>query len=224
MLEEIIISGSSVLLRNVEEVKRINVDDFYASLTKTLLTETPILPDRVVYYAALDEKKLFVTHKQPCMEKLNVLKIINDEDSVEAYEVSHPHIYMFHLFVNLAFEQLYVYGANEKIRATDEFLLKLPLKNLHPDCKVCLGDDLRFKLEGSFQAKMLRVERHFWDSAFNSDLDNNYLSVAPVEWKGNGDPIEHWAKQSADASFDPCKVNWIKHLSWQATVKAILRG
>lgn len=218
-MDEIIISGNKVSLRNVQEIKNLNVEDFYGKLSMSVGVRTPILPEKVICYAAKENTHIYMTHLEPCTVTLNV-KL---QQETKVYDVKLPHIYFFHTYVNLAFDRLHVFGSNTKVYGTEDILCRLPFRNLYCDCRVCQGNGLTFELEGSLMSKICKVEKHFWDSTFNRDLDTVYLASAPKEWAGKGDPIEYWSDLSKDENFDACEVEWINVMSCSRMIDKILK-
>ena len=217
-MEEIVIQNGSVCLRSVQELKRIRTEDFYQSLSAQLGVQTPILPERTLYYANRGDKRVYCIHRPP--EKA-VISVRDRDDELLEYTLKLPHLYFFHRFVNAAFDELYVYCSGEKVRSGQDMLCHVPLKNLFQNGRVCLGSDLKFGLEGSDATKILRVEQHFRCSAFNSDLDTAYHGHAPESWSGH-EPIEHWQKLSDQVDFDPGQVDWQPHCCWSDAVNRIL--
>ena len=217
-MEEIIIQNGSVCLRSVQELKRIRTEDFYQSLAAKLGMQTPLLPERTLFYGNLGERRVYCIHRAP--EKA-VISVKNSDDELREYTLKLPHLYFFHRFVNAAFDELYVYCSGEKIRGAQDMLYHVPLKNLFQNGRVCLGSDLKFSLEGSDATKVLLVEQHFRCSAFNSDLDGAYKDHAPAAWSGH-DPIEHWQSLSDQPEFDPAGVDWRQHCCWSDAVNRIM--
>ena len=217
-MEEIIIQNGSVCLRSVQELKRIRTEDFYQSLATKIGMQTPILPERTLYYGNRGEKRLYCIHRSP---ETAVISVKDNNDELREYTLKLPHLYFFHRFVHAAFDELYVYCSGEKIRNSTDMLCHVPLKNLYQNGRVCMGSDLKFSLEGSDATKLLLVEQHFRCSAFNSDLDGAYKEHAPAAWYGH-DPIEHWQSLSDQPDFDPGKVDWRRHCCWSDAVNRIL--
>lgn len=217
-MEEIIISGDLVSLRSVSEVRKISTSDFYASVSLAAGMMTPILPQPVIFYAAKESRNVLVTHSAP---QLRTLKVRYDSDEYE-YTVRLPHVYFFHLYHYSAFEDLYVFGAKSQIQTLNEQLYLLPLKNLYSDCRVCLGRGLKFDMEGRLSGKIARVENHFWNSVFNSDLDSNYRGAAPADW--DEDPLTYWDRLSENDDFDPCKEDWQQWKIWKEVVDDLLEA
>jgi len=217
-MEEIIIQEGSVCLRSVQELKRIRTEDFYQSLAARLGMQTPILPERTLFYGNLGERRVYCIHRPP--EKA-VISVKNSDDELREYALKLPHLYFFHRFVNAAFDELYVYCSGEKIRSGQDMLYHLPLNNLYQNGRVCLGSDLKFSLDGSDATKVLLVEQHFRGSAFNSDLESYRKEHTPASWSGY-DPVEHWQELSAQPDFDPAGVDWRPHCCWSDAVNRIM--
>ena len=219
-MEEIIIQNGSVCLRSVQELKRIRTEDFYQSLSAQLGMQTPILPERTLYYGNRGEKRVYCIHRAP---ETAVISVKDHDDELQEYTLKLPHLYFFHRFVHAAFDELFVYCSGEKVRSGQDMLYHVPLKNLFQNGRVCLGSDLKFALEGSDATKILLVEQHFRCSAFNSDLDTAYREHAPAAWSGH-DPIEHWQYLSKQSDFDPGKVDWRQHCCWSDAVNRIMEN
>ncbi|MDD5598631.1 MAG: hypothetical protein PHV82_11855 [Victivallaceae bacterium] len=215
-MDEILIQGDMVSLRSVSETRKVSTGEFYESLSLAAGMMTPILPQSVIFYAAREGRNIFVTHETPQLRKLKV-KHGNQE---KEYSVKLPHVYFFHKYQYSAFEDLFVYGANFPAEALTDMLHILPLKNLYADCRVCLGRDLKFNLEGRLSGKIIKVEDHFWNSVFNSDLDGNYKTAAPEGWEG--DPLSYWQILSEEPDFDPCEIQWQQWGTWKDVVNKLL--
>ncbi len=203
-MDEILITGGRAVLRSVQEVKAVSIDDFYEELAKSAGVRTPVLPERVVFYAARNERKIYLTHQHPAVKKIDVRV---DTDSVHEYSLSLPNVYFMHEYFNSAMENLYVYCSGAMVNETSDTLCKLPLKNIHQDGLVCIGDDLKFNLDGRLSDKIARTENFFWESKFNSDLDNNFQRALPDVFKDD-DPLAAWERMSSEQSFDPSKISW----------------
>jgi hypothetical protein len=218
-MEEIIIQDGSVCLRSVQELKRIRTEDFYRSLVSSLGVQTPLLPERTLFYGNNNDKRVYCIYRPP---EQTVINVKDREGELREYNLKLPHLYFFHRFINSAFDELYVYCSREKVRNTTDMLCYIPLKNLFMDGHVCMGNDLKFGLEGSDAAKINMVEQHFFGSAFNSDLDGAYKEHAPDAWI-NHDPIEYWQQLSQQSDFDPTKVEWKKYHAWDEVIKKLMR-
>ncbi len=210
-MDEILITGDRAILRSVQEVKAVSIDDFYEELAKSAGIRTPVLPERVIFYASKNERKIYLTHQHPGVKKINV-RI--DSGSVREYSLSLPHVYFMHAYFNSAMESLYAYCSAEPVNDTADMLYKLPLKNIHADGLVCIGDDLKFNLDGRLADKIARTEDFFWESKFNSDLDTNFQRSLPEVFKQgmspaeSKDPLLVWERMSFDQSFDPSRLSW----------------
>jgi hypothetical protein len=215
-MDEILITGNVVSLRSVSETKKVTTQEFYESLAITAGMVTPILPPQVIFYAARGHMNVFATH-QPPQEKTICIWQGGQE---QHFTIKLPHVYFFHKFHYSAFDDLLVFGAKEQAHSMTDMLYHLPLKNLYGDGRVCLGDDLKFNLEGRLQGKIIRVENYFWNSKFNSDLDSTYRSFCPQEW--DGDPLTKWERLSREEGFDPCLVNWKKYKNWKEFTDILL--
>ncbi len=215
-MEEILIQNGSVVLRSVNEIKKIRTEDLYGSMAAYIGARTPILPERVISYASKESKRIYVTHEVPEKHIVNVIK----GGAHEQYEIKTPHVYFFHRFVNAAFDDLFAYSSNAELKSTNEVLCRLPLKNLYQDGKVCLGNDIKFNLTGSVSGKIARIENHFWNSNFNGDLESIYMGSGPSEW--NDEPLVSWQKLSEEESFDPCSVNWQKYKPFSEIIDNLL--
>ena len=168
-MDEIIVTGGYAILRNVQEVKRVRTEDLLSSVAATAGVRTPLLPGGALLFACKGMRKALVTCRLPDKGAFKV----KDVDGLETLEIAYPWLVFVHLFEGMAYESMRVYGATERPNSEDAELLKLPFRNLYADCKVCMGRDLKFSLQGSFASKAAAAERHFFDSAFNSDLDGN---------------------------------------------------
>jgi hypothetical protein len=215
-MEEILIQNGSVVLRSVNEIKRIKTEDLYSSMAVYIGTRTPILPERAICYASKESRILFVTHEAP---ESHIVKV-DEEDDIAEYQIKTPHIYFFHRFVNAAFDDLYVYCSNTQVKSAGEILCKIPLKNIYGNGRVCMGNDIKFDLTGTVTGKIARVENHFWNSTFNSDLDSAYTAACPSEW--SDEPLVSWRNLSVDDSFEPCSVNWQKYKTFSEVIDEIL--
>ncbi len=216
-MDEILIIGNVVSLRSVSETKKISTEEFYESLSQCVGMMTPFLPPAVVFYAARENVSVYVTHHQPQMRDV---KVKYSDDNEEEFEIKLPHLYFFHKYQYSAFDDLFVFAAKEQVYSVADNLFRIPLKNLYVDGRVCLGDDLKFNLEGRMSGKIARVENYFWNSVFNSDLDSTYRNAAPGEW--SCDPLSYWEELSKNEEFDPCEVNWRKHKNWKEQIDIIL--
>ena len=226
-MEEINISGDLVTLRSVQTLKQISVEDLLGSLQASAGLRTPILPEGVIYYAAKNSKRLYVRCRKPGPVTLN-WKIVKKDETTLQSTVKLPWVYFFHTYTGNAFEDLYVFCSADRIEDAGETLCRLPIKNQGSNCSICLGSDLKFGLDGRMSGKLARVEDHFWNSTFNSDLEDNFYESCP-DWltaagKDDEDPFIAWERLSADAAFDPCKVEWVRYRKWSEIVDTILGG
>lgn len=209
-MDEILITGGKVVLRSVQETKTVTVDDFYESLSLSAGIRTPILPERVIFYAAKNERRLYLTHQQPVVKKINV----RGDDGTAEYCLSLPHVYFLHSYFNCAMEKLYVFCSGEPVNDSSDTLCRLPLKNIYGDCSVCIGDDLKFSLEGRLDDKIAGTENFFWESMFNSDLDTYFQIALPEIFRqggspaGSGDPLAVWERLGEDGDFHVAEVKW----------------
>ena len=207
-MDEILITGGKVVLRSVQETKTVTVDDFYESLSQSAGIRTPVLPERVIFYAARNERKIYMTHQRPAAK---TIKVRNTDDEIEEYTLSLPHVYFIHCYFNCAMENLYVFCSGEALGDSSDMLYKLPLKNIHGDGLVCIGDDLKFNLEGRLNDKIEATENFFWESVFNSDLDSYFLGALPKVFNGDDegeDPLIVWERLSTDKGFQVSEVKW----------------
>ncbi len=210
-MDEILITGGKVVLRSVQETKTVTVDDFYAALSQSAGLRTPVLPERVIFYAAKCERRIYMTHQHPAVK---TIKVRGSDDDITEYPLSLPHVYFMHSYFNCAMEKLYVFCSGELISDSSDMLYKLPLKNIHSDGLVCIGDDLKFSLEGRLEDKLETTENFFWESVFNSDLDTYFQSALPEVFKRgkspreSADPLAVWERLSADKGFQVSEVNW----------------
>ena len=207
-MDEIIVTGGYAILRNVQEVKRVRTEDLLSSVAATAGVRTPLLPGGALLFACKGMRKALVTCRLPDKGAFKV----KDVDGLETLEIAYPWLVFVHLFEGMAYESMRVYGATERPNSEDAELLKLPFRNLYADCKVCMGRDLKFSLQGSFASKAAAAERHFFDSAFNSDLDGNAEDQLPEGWNSDDgrNPMQIWAEKSADESFAPMEIAWRK--------------
>ena len=209
-MDEILITGGKVVLRSVQETRTVTVDDFYESLSLSAGIRTPILPERVIFYAAKNERRLYLTHQHPAVKKINV----RGEDGTAEYYLSLPHVYFLHSYFNCAMEKLYVFCSGKPVNDTSDTLCRLPLKNIHGDGSVCIGDDLKFSLEGRLDDKIAGTENFFWESMFNSDLDTYFQGALPEIFKQGMspaecmDPLLVWDRLSTDSDFHVSEVKW----------------
>jgi len=226
-MEEINISGDLVILRSVQTLKQISVEDLLGSLQASAGLRTPILPDGVIYFAAKSSKRLYVRCRKPGPVTLNWKTEKNDEEMIQS-TLKLPWVYFFHTYTGHAFEDLYVFCSAERIEDAGDMLCRLPIKNQGQNCSICMGSDLKFSLEGRMSGKLARVEDHFWNSTFNSDMEDNFYNSCPG-WlkdavKDDEDPFITWERFSADSNFDPCKMEWVKYRKWSEVVDTILGG
>ncbi len=213
-MEEVIIRGDTVVLREVSEVKRISTTDFHQQLMKSQNISTPILPASVIHFTRKDSKRIYVTMHKP---QKRTIKILDGE--ITEHEIMLPFIYFIHEYVNNAFENLFIFCANKELDSDEEILCKVPLKNIHPSGRVCLGNDLRFNLIGKLKQKLSQTEAYFWNSNFNSDLDLHYMASAPELLEET--PIENWAELSDD-DFNPCEIDWKEYLPLDKILQEIV--
>ncbi|HCE42893.1 MAG TPA: hypothetical protein DET40_05045 [Lentisphaeria bacterium] len=210
-MDEILITGGKVVLRSVQETRTVTVDDFFESLSRSAGVRTPVLPERVIFYAARSEHRLYLTHQQPSVRKINVR---TSDDEIAEYSLSLPHVYFLHSYFNCALDKLYVFCSGLAVSDSSDNLCRLPLKNIHVDGAVCIGDDLKFSLEGRLDDKITATENFFWESTFNSDLDTNFQNALPEIFKqGNSpaeseDPLMVWERLSTDSGFNVSEVKW----------------
>ncbi len=213
-MDEILITGGKVVLRSVQETKTVTVDDFYGALAQSAGLRTPVLPERVIFYAARNQRRLYLTHQRPIVKSINVR---GGNDDIIEYRLGLPHVYFMHVYYNCAMEALYVFCSGEAIDDSADMLYKLPLKNIHRDGLVCIGNDLKFSLEGRLDDKLDTTEKFFWESVFNSDLDSCFQEALPKVFKGDdneGDddegeaPLIVWERLSAESGFQVSEVKW----------------
>ncbi|MCX6984082.1 MAG: hypothetical protein NT118_04925, partial [Lentisphaerae bacterium] len=210
-MDEILITGGKVVLRSVQETKTVTVDDLYAALSQSAGLRTPVLPERVIFYAAKSERRLYLTHQHPAVK---TIKVRGSDDEITKYSLSLPHVYFMHVYFNCAMEKLYVFCSGEAVTDSSDTMCKLPLKNIHGDGLVCIGDDLKFSLEGRLDDKLETTENFFWESVFNSDLDSCFIGALPEVFKRgmspreSADPLAVWERLSADIGFQVSEVKW----------------
>lgn len=226
-MEELNITGDLVTLRSVQVLKQISVEDLLGSLQASAGLRTPMLPDGVIYYAAKNSRRLYVRCRKPGPVTLSWKLHKKDEATLQS-TVKLPWLYFFHVYTGHAFDELSVFGSADRIEDTGETLCRLPVKNQGQNCSICMGSDLKFSLEGRMSGKLARVEDHFWNSTFNSDLESNFIDSCPV-WltdaaKDDEDPFVTWERLSADSTFDPCRMEWVKYRKWSEIVDTILGG
>ena len=219
-MDEIIVTGGYAILRNVQEVKRVRTEDLLSSVAATAGVRTPLLPEGALLFACKGMRKLLASCHVPDKTLFNVKGI----DGVEALEIAHPWLVFIHVFEGMAYDSMRVYGAARRISSEDDTLFKLPFRNLYADCHVCMGRDVKFELQGSFASKAVAAERHFFESAFNSDLDAHAQNALPEAWKsGDGlNPMQVWAEKSAEGSFNPLKAPWLKAGSLNEIIEGIM--
>lgn len=204
-MEEIIVTGGYAILRNVQEVKRVRTDALLASVAATSGMRTPLLPKGALLFACKGMRKAIATCRLPEKTAFNVK---GGDDEIESLEIAHPWLVFVHVFEGMAYESLHVYGAARRISSEGDTLFKLPFRNLYADCKVCMGRDVKFALQGSFASKAEAAERHFFESSFNGDLDGN--AAMPEGWacSEGQNPMHLWAEKSAENDFNPLEVSW----------------
>ncbi|MFH1021801.1 MAG: hypothetical protein V1809_00255, partial [Planctomycetota bacterium] len=185
---------------------------------------TPILPRNAVFYAGKEGQQVFAVYEPPGMFVLKA-HLGDRKTPVSEYSIKLPHVYYFFHFVREAFEELLVFGSQVPVERTSDSLCRLPLKNTYDDGRVCLGNDLKFSLEGRIEGKIVKVLEHFKGSVFNADLDHCMESAVPKfleEAKREGESVlAAWARVSAEASFDPCGREWIVYQTWSNVVDRI---
>ena len=210
-MDEILITGGKIVLRSVQELKTVTVDDFYESLLQSAGVRTPVLPERVVFYAAKNERRLYMTHQHPAVKEI---KVRGGDDEIREYSLKLPHVYFLHSYFNSAMEKLHVFCSGRVVDDGVDTLCRLPLKNIHEDGLVCIGDDLKFNIKGRLDDKITGTEDFFWESTFNSDLDTHFQSALPEVFKRgsssaeSADPLAVWDRLSMDSSFDVATVKW----------------
>ncbi len=219
-MDEILITGGRAVLRSVQEAKAVTIDDFYDELARSAGVRTPILPERVIFYAARSEYKLYMTHQAPAAKRIKVR--LNGLPTRE-YSLSLPHVYFMHLYYNAALDSIYVFCSGGPVHETTDMLYRLPLKNIHGDGLVCIGDDLKFDIAGRFGEKIGKTEDFFWDSLFNSDLDSAFSSALPDVFRDD-DPLAKWEQMSSEPGFDPAKIHWKRNRTLNETVNILLEG
>jgi hypothetical protein len=62
-MEQIVICGNRVELQEVKTVQAISAESFKQSLRKTMGVVTPVLPKRVVLYAAKNNRQFYLVEK-----------------------------------------------------------------------------------------------------------------------------------------------------------------
>lgn len=220
-MDEILITGGKVVLRSVQETKTVTVDDFYEAMSRSTGVRTPVLPERVIFYAARGERRLYLTHQLPTVK---IIKVRESDDDILEYAISLPHVYFLNHYFNCAMESLYVFCSGEAISDSSDMLYKLPLKNIYGDGLVCIGDDLKFSLEGRLDDKIDKTENFFWDSVFNSDLDSYFTEALPKVFKDDDgeDPLIVWERLSTDSGFQVSEVKWKSLSSLSAIATQLL--
>ena len=219
-MDEILITGGKVVLRSVQETKTVTVDDFYEAMSRSAGVRTPVLPERVIFYAARGERRLYMTHQRPAVK---TIKVRGGDDEITDYTISLPHVYFLHHYFNCAMESLYVFCSGEALGDSADMLYRLPLKNIHGDGLVCIGDDLKFNLEGRLDDKIGKTENFFWESVFNSDLDTHFENALPEIFKRGmspretEEPLAVWERLSTDSGFKVSEVKW-KSLSSMSAI------
>ena len=206
-MEEIVVAGGYAILRSVQEVKRVKTEDLLASVAATAGVATPLLPEVALLFACRGMRKLLATCRPPGR---TAFKVKGCDGKIERVELAHPWLVFMHIFEGMAYESMRIYGAARRPFSEEETLFKLPFRNLYSDCKICMGRDVKFELDGPFAAKAETAERHFYESVFNGDLDLHAEAALPEGWESGDelDAMRTWSRKSAEAGFDPLKVQW----------------
>ncbi len=212
-MDEIFISGDLVVLRSVQVLKQTTAAEFTASLLAAAGLRTPVLPDGVVWHGAKGAKKLYLRSRRPGPAAIQWSRVSPVE--TKTLEVKLPWLHFLHVYAGHAFENLYVFCTKSKLDDAGNMLRRPPLGNLHSDCRVCLGNDLRFDLDGKLSGKLARVEDFFMNSVFNEDLRHTHEEACPRWLRDaalqNEFVYETLARLSASDSFDPCGMEWLPY-------------
>jgi hypothetical protein len=228
-MEQIVICGDRVELQEVKTVQTISTENFKQSLRKTMGVVTPVLPKRVVLYAAKKNKQFYLVEKEPGVEKIKARKSRTvpgrrQESNAEVAEhtICFPWVYFLLTFTGAAFDELRIFFAKSQIADTKDDLYYPPLPNLGNDCVVCLGGDFRFSIEGTMQAKISKVISYYFGSEFNSDMNSIHNTKMPKEilkkQTQNGTLFEAWEIATREGA-EPCALSWHRYKNLEEVIE-----
>jgi len=180
MPEEILISGNTVELRVVNITKTVPIELFKNSLATSFGVETPIIPRKAIYYKAFKDKTWFLTELEP---GIRVIKYRPKDTTLREFKLAFPWTYFLSRFINRALDRLFVFFSPSKLNDIEDMLYHAPITNLNSQSGVCLGNGLRFNIEGNFRIKLTRLENYFFESEFNRDIPQQYENKMPREIK-----------------------------------------
>jgi hypothetical protein len=231
-MEQIVICGNRVELQEVKTVQAISAESFKQSLRKTMGVVTPVLPKRVVLYAAKNNKQFYLVEKEPCVEKIKARKSRTtparrqeSDAGVIEHTICFPWVYFLLTFTGAAFDELRIFFTKLQITDTKDDLYYPPLPNLGNDCVVCLGGDFRFSIEGTMQAKISKVVSYYFGSEFNSDMNSVHNTRMPKEilkkQTQNGTLFEAWEIATREGA-EPCALSWHRYKSLQEVIEEII--
>jgi len=231
-MEQIVICGNRVELQEVKTVQAISAESFKQSLRKTMGVVTPVMPKRVVLYAAKNNKQFYLVEKEPCVEKIKSRKSRTapgrrpeSHDEISEYSLCFPWVYFLLTFTGAAFEELRIFFTKSQITDTKDDLYYPPLPNLGNDCVVCLGGDFRFSIEGTMQAKISKVISYYFGSEFNSDMNSIHNTKMPKEilkkQTPNGTLFEAWDALTKEGA-EPCALSWHRYKKLEEVIEEVV--
>ncbi len=225
-MEQIVICGNRVELQEVQSIRTITTTAFRQSLRRTMGIVTPILPKDVILYAAKGSEQFYLVEREP---KTQLIKVrqgkSNTNEVVKEYTICLPWVYMLLEFVGAGFTHLRVFFAKSRVLKTEAVLSYPPLPNLNPDCTICLGGGFRFSVEGTMHSKVAKVVSYYFNSEFNSDLDDIHKAKMPkeiVEKQTHGKTLfEAWEIVTNEGA-DACSLSWCKYKTLNEVIERII--
>lgn len=183
------IEGNTVVSLRETIERRVPLDEFIEGLTKNATLVAPLLPANCVAYArhGVDDtvSSLFIVEQ--LAGDFSFKYALPDDaprepDESDAqfderrkntiYKLSMPYLYWAHKFSNDKFAGVYPFATRAPLRLYNDAtrIYRVPLPNIYPDGKVCVGDALAMNISDPVHKRVEAVMQHLADSYWNSDL------------------------------------------------------
>lgn len=206
-MDVIEIADGVVRLVQREVVKTVALGSFKQAFLATAGVQTPVLPAGTVMYAQKDRVSLFVLEERPAKRTIRYRKDRQRPDVTE-YAIPLPWVYFVAHFVAFALEGLYVFVSPKRIEDASDVLYHAPLTNRSNNGQVCLGD-FHFSVTRSVAGKLSTLTSYYWNSVFNTDMNDSHETKMPREIQRLTDEEEGyydgWQRLPEDQA---CRVHW----------------
>ena len=219
MAEQIEIIDGVAHIVNRQIVRSVSFGAFARALSQKSGIRTPYLPPGVVQYGERGNLSLFVVEQAPATRVITH-RYARNKDPLQ-YTIALPWVYFTMTFRHYSFEGMGVYFARQQLMGENDRLCYAPLPNLHPGGHACLGDTT-FQVTSSVTARVTKAAELFWQTAFNTDLSQQYEGYMPDVIKHltqAGTWFEGWSKVPA---HDICGLDWRHYKSLGDIVDGLL--